>query len=188
LPFVVFLISLSPVLTLFTQVPTLGSFRSFGKGMGLCSCGNPLASVHLLSLTTVLGEYLRQVIGPLDQALTHGARQVVSTVYQELQAFFTRVDQWPGFTEAAPESASENGECVLAGPMRSLASLLVRDADAVEVVRKGRAEAVLSYLKLRPGVRGVPEARLGECLRVWRASERSSTVQRLLDEALAVES
>lgn len=165
--------------------------------MGLCSCGNPLASVHLLSLTTVLGEYLRQVIGPLDQALTHGARQVVSTVYQELQAFFTRVDKWPGFTEAeaasepapapapAPGSASAS-ESVLAGPMRALASLLIRDGDAVETVRKGRAEAIRAYLKLRPGLRGVPEARLGECLRVWRVGERSSTVQRVLDEALGV--
>jgi proteasome component ECM29 len=160
--------------------------------MGLCSCGNPLASVHLLSLTTVLGNYIRQVIDPLDQALTHGARQVVSTVYQELQAFFTRVDQWPGFTEAAaPESAPENksqaeleSESVLAGPMRGLTSLLLRERDAVEVVRKGRAEAIRSYLKLRPDLRGVCEAQVGECLRVWRAAERSSTVQRLLDEAL----
>ena len=155
--------------------------------MGLCSCGNPLAYVHLLSLTTVLGNYMRQVIDPLDQALTHGDRQVVSTVYQELQAFFTRVDQWPGFTEGVSEPVPESKqESVLAGPMRSLASLLVRDGDAVEAVRKGRAEAILSYLKLRPGLRGVPEARLGESLRVWRAAERSSTVQRLLDEALVV--
>lgn len=157
--------------------------------MGLCSCGNPLASVHLLSLTTVLGEYVRQVTGPLDQALTHGARQVVSTVYQELQAFFTRVVQWPGFTEAAPEPAPESkseSESVLAGPMRALASLLLRERDAVEVVRKGRAEAIVSYLKLRPDLRGVSEAQLGESLRVWRAAERSSTVQRLLDEALNV--
>lgn len=134
----------------------------------------------------MLGEYLRQVIGPLDKALTHGARQVVSTVYLELQAFFTRVDQWPGFTEAVSEPAPESKESVLAGPMRSLASLLMRDGDAVEAVRKGRAEAILAYLKLRPGLRGVPEARLGESLRVWRAAERSSTVQRLLDEALVV--
>lgn len=155
--------------------------------MGLCSCGNPLASVHLLSLTTVLGNYMRQVIDPLDQALTHGARQVVSTVYQELQALFTRVDQWPGFTEAAPESAPESkAESVLAGPMRGLASLLLRERDAVEVVRKGRAEAIRSYLKLRPDFRGVSEAQVGECLRVWRAAERSSTVQRLLDEALSM--
>lgn len=157
--------------------------------MGLCSCGNPLASVHLLSLTTVLGNYMRQVIDPLDQALTHGARQVVSTVYQELQAFFTRVDQWPGFTKAAlpaaPESAPESkAESVLAGPMRALASLLLRERDAVEVVRKGRAEAIRSYLKLRPDIRGVSEVQVGESLRVWRAAERSVTVQRLLDEAL----
>lgn len=138
---------------------------------------------------------MRQVIGPLDQALTHGARQVVSTVYQELQAVFTRVDQWPGFTEAeaasepvpAPGSASTSGsESVLAGPMRALASLLIRDGDAVETVRKDRAEAIRAYLKLRSSLRGVPEARLRECLRVWRAGERSSTVQRVLDEALGV--
>lgn len=163
--------------------------------MGRCSCGNPLASVHLLSQTTVLGEYLRQVIDPLDQALTHGDRQVVSTVYQELQAVFTRVDQWPGFTKVdavsepapAPGSASASAsEPVLADPMRALASLLIRDGDAVETVRKGRAEAIRAYLKLRPGLRGVPDARLREFLRAWRAGERSSTVQRVLDEALGV--
>ena len=138
---------------------------------------------------------MRQVIGPLDQALTQGARQVVCTVYQELQAVFIRVDQWPGFTEAeaasepvrAPGSASASGsESVLAGPMRALASLLIREGDAVESVRKGRAEAIWEYLKLRPSLRGVPEARLRECLRVWRAGERSSTVQLVLDEALGV--
>ncbi|GLI72306.1 proteasome component M29 [Penicillium ochrochloron] len=148
----------------------------------LLQCLNPATAE-----TEVLGNYMRQVIDPLDQALTHGARQVVSTVYQELQALFTRVDQWPGFTEAAPESAPESkAESVLAGPMRGLASLLLRERDAVEVVRKGRAEAIRSYLKLRPDLRGVSEAQVGECLRVWRTAERSSTVQRLLDEALSM--
>ncbi|KAF3393848.1 Proteasome component ECM29 [Penicillium rolfsii] len=146
----------------------------------LLQCLNPATAE-----TEVLGNYMRQVINPLDKALTHGARQVVSTVYEELQAFFTRVDQWPGFTEAALESAPESqGEWVLAGPMRALASLLLRERDAVEAVRKGRAEAIRSYLKLRPGLRGASEMQLGESLRMWRAAERSSTVQRILDEAL----
>ncbi|KAJ5083817.1 hypothetical protein N7456_013244 [Penicillium angulare] len=142
-----------------------------GSGEGQLPCGNPLASAQL-SLTTVLGGYIHQVIGPLDQALTHGGRQVVSTVYQELQAFFTRVDRW-----------TATGEHVLAGPMSELASLLLQDRNAVEMVRKGRAEAILGYLKLRPVVRGVPES-LGEVVKGWRTNERSDSVQRILDEAL----
>lgn len=112
------------------------------------------------------------MIGPLDKALTHGGRQVVCTVYDELQAFFGRVDQWAGA-----------GETALAGPMGDLAGLLLHERDMVEVVRKGRAEAVLAFLKLRPVVRGVPD-RLGETVRGWRASERSSAIQRILDEAM----
>jgi proteasome component ECM29 len=69
--------------------------------------------------------------------------------------------------------------------MRDLAGVLVRERDAVEAVRKGRAEAVLVYLRLRPGVRGVPDA-LGEALRGWRASERSESIQRILDQALGL--
>ncbi|KAJ5157537.1 uncharacterized protein N7482_008637 [Penicillium canariense] len=159
----------------------------------LLQCLNPATA----GSGKVLGGYVRQVIGPLDQALTHGARELVRTAYQELQAFFTRVDQWPGFTEAAapgendsaqqpPPAPRPEPEPVLAGPMRALAGLLTRDRDAVEVVRKGRAEALLAYLNLPPEVRGVPEAQLGVSLRGWRAAERSSPVQRLLDEALAV--
>ncbi|KAJ5723018.1 hypothetical protein N7488_001053, partial [Penicillium malachiteum] len=142
-----------------------------GSGEGQLPYGN-LASAQL-SLTIVLGEYVRQVIGPLDQALTHGGRQVVSTVYQELHAVFTRVDRW-----TAP------GEEVLAGPMCDLATLLLHDRNAVELVRKGRADAILAYLKLRPAVRGVPDT-LAEVLKGWRASERSDPIQRILDEALA---
>lgn len=119
---------------------------------------------------------MHQVIDPLDQALTHGGRQVVSTVYEELQAFWHRVDQWTGPDEQR-----------LAGPMMALAKLLTRDRDAVEVVRKGRAEAILAYLKLRPAVRGVVVAdSLGEQVRKWRAGERSVAVQRILDQALGL--
>lgn len=110
--------------------------------------------------------------GPLDQALVHGGRPVVRTVYRELQAFFDRVDQWSG-----PE------EQVLAGPMKALAELLTRERDAVEAVRKERAGAIRAYLKLRAGVRGVPDT-LGAQMREWRANERSESVQHILDEAL----
>ncbi|KAJ6155055.1 hypothetical protein N7470_005621 [Penicillium chermesinum] len=135
----------------------------------LLQCLNPATA----GSGEALGKYLQQVIGPLDKALTHGGRQVVCTVYDELQAFFTRVDQWVG-----------TGEAALTGPMRDLAGLLLHDRDMVEVVRKGRAEAVLAFLKLRPAVRGVP-ASLGETVRGWRASERSHAIQRTLDEALS---
>lgn len=122
----------------------------------------------------MLGSYIRQVIDPLDQALTHGGRQVVNTVYEELQAFIGRVDQWTG-----------PGEQVLAAPMADLAQLLTRERNDVETVRKGRAEAILAFLKLRPAVRTVPDT-LGESVRVWRAGERSVVVQRILDEALGL--
>lgn len=130
---------------------------------------------------------MTQTIGPLGEALTHGGRQVVSTVYQELQALFTRIGQW-----ADPGAPGEQGsahphthdEHVLAGPLSALASLLTREQDVVESVRKGRAEAVLAYLRLRPRLRGQPET-LGAMVRGWRQSERSEGVQRILDEALA---
>ncbi|KAI2788524.1 hypothetical protein POX_e06541 [Penicillium oxalicum] len=152
----------------------------------LLQCLNPTAAEP-----RVLGEYVQQVIRPLDQAMTHGARQVVSTVYQELQAFFTRVQKWSGAAEAASGSAVESDSALasaLAAPMRSMASLLLRDSDAVEMVRKARAEAILAYLTVRPRVRGPPEAQLKESLRGWRTNERSSVVQRLLDEALTLTS
>lgn len=119
---------------------------------------------------------MQQVMGPLNQALTHGKRQVVSTVYGEIQAFWNRVDGW-----SAPD------EQILAGPMTDLAALLERDGDAVEAVRKKRAEAMLGYLRLRRGIRGGSSSdSFGAQIRKWRAVERSTTVQRVLDQALAI--
>lgn len=114
------------------------------------------------------------MIGPLNQALTHGGRQVISTAYQELQAFFTRVEHW-----TAP------GEQVLAGPLSDLAALLTEDRNAIEMVRKDRAAAILTYLTLRRAVRDVPNS-WETMLKGWRAGERSSAVSRILDEALAL--
>lgn len=114
------------------------------------------------------------MIRPLDQALCHGGRQVVSTVYEQLQAFWERVDRWTG----------EEQEHVLAGPLKTLAGLLTRNEEAVEAVRKGRAEATLAYLKLRPSVRGDVDDGLAGQVRQWRAAERSSAVQRILDQAV----
>ncbi|KAJ5678611.1 hypothetical protein N7462_006855 [Penicillium macrosclerotiorum] len=152
----------------------------------LLQCLNPTTA----GSDEVLGGYVRQVIGPLDQALTHGGRPVVSTAYQELHAFFVRMDRWSSAAAAAASSTSPSadrasiGEPVV-GPMTALAELLTRDRDAVETVRKGRAEAILAFLTLRASVRGVP-GELGAAVRVWRTSERSSVVQRLLDEALGL--
>jgi proteasome component ECM29 len=124
----------------------------------------------LLTLTIALGEYVEQMTGLLDQVLQHGGRQVVSTGYEELRAFFTRVDQW---ISDAGESESHN--------LTSLSKLLIKELDgSVETIRKGRAEAVLAYLKLPAQV---PDG-LVISLQEWRARERSGTLQRLLDEAL----
>ena len=123
---------------------------------------------------------MTQTIGPLDQAFAHGNRQVLSTVYQEFQAFFVRIDRWTTSGESLEHGVDEH---VLVGPLSALASLLTRERDAVEAVRKGRAEAVLAYLRLRPAVRGEPEL-LAPTVRGWRQNERSIGVQRILDEAL----
>jgi proteasome component ECM29 len=128
----------------------------------------------LLTLTIALGEYVEQMTGLLDQVLQHGGRQVVSTGYEELRAFFTRVDQW--ISDASSES--DNHDLT---ELTSLSKLLTKELDgSVEAIRKGRADAILAYLKLHAQV---PDE-LITSLQEWRASERSGTVQRLLDEAL----
>ena len=117
--------------------------------------------------------------GPLAQVLLHGGRQVVSTGYEELRAFFTRVDRWIVLPEASGEQ--------LATPLTALADkILTGEVDgSVEAIRKGRAEAILAYLKLSPHAQSVPDTLLMR-VREWRASERSEPVQRLLDEALTL--
>ncbi|KAJ5477232.1 hypothetical protein N7539_007376 [Penicillium diatomitis] len=153
----------------------------------LLQCLNPATTE-----SKVLGEYMQEVIRPLEQAVTHGARQLVSTVYRELQALFTRLNEGSdGLGTTAPRSASAvapESDAALAAPMRSMAAVLLREGDAVEMVRKARAEAILAYLKVRPEVRGLPEARLKQSLQGWRTNERSNAVQRLLDEALTLAS
>ncbi|KAJ5834299.1 Proteasome stabiliser ECM29 [Penicillium robsamsonii] len=135
-------------------------------------CFNPTASGE------ALGKYVDQVTSPLAQALQLGGRLVVSTVYDELRAFFTRVDQWID---------SSSGEQI-AAPLTVLADkLLTGEVEgSVEAIRKGRAETILAYLKLSPHAQaGVPDTLIMR-VREWRASERSGSVQRLLDEALAL--
>lgn len=144
-----------------------------------CSWGLHYAATpsvrSLLSLTTVLGEDVRQVTGPVDEALSHGGRAVVSTVYRELRAFFGRVDRWQG------ESGSGEGDNDMVEPMRLMGGLLLRERDAVESIRLGRAEAVLAFLRLPRGVRGVPDG-LGEALHGWKSGERAGAVLRILEE------
>ncbi|CAL5867715.1 uncharacterized protein PFLUO_LOCUS1934 [Penicillium psychrofluorescens] len=126
-----------------------------------------------LSQTTVLGKNMERITGPLDQALAHGGRPVARAIYDHLPGAFTRVDQ-----RARDDSS-------LAVALTALAeALLLRDLDgSVEALRKGRAEATLAYLKLRPP--GIP-ATLGETLRAWRNGERSASVQGILDQALGL--
>lgn len=117
--------------------------------------------------------------GPLAQVVQQGGRQVVSTVYDELRAFFARVDLWI----VSPEASGNQ----MAAPLTALADkILTGEVDgSVEAIRKGRAEAILAYRKLSPHAQaGVPDTLL-VCVRQWRASERSGPVQRLLDEVLA---
>jgi proteasome component ECM29 len=124
----------------------------------------------MLSLTTVLGE-MEQMTGLLDRIVQFGGRQVISTGYDELRAFFV-------------DPISESSEISLT----ALANLLTEERDgSVESIRKGRAEAILAYLKLAnlSTQAGVPDTLTAE-LRGWRASERSGGVQRVLDEALAL--
>lgn len=118
--------------------------------------------------------------GPLAQVLQHGGRQVVSTGYEELRAFFTRVDQWITSPDVSGEQV---GAALTALADKTLTSEL---EGSVEAIRKGRAEAILAYLRLCPHAQtGVPDA-LITSVREWRARERSGPVQRLLDEALAL--
>ncbi|KAJ5774618.1 hypothetical protein N7457_009514 [Penicillium paradoxum] len=139
----------------------------------LLQCFNPTASSG-----EVLGNYVEQMTDPLAQVLQHGGRQVVSTGYEELRAFFTRVDQWIG----SPDGSGEQ----VRGPLTALANkILTGEVDgSVEAIRKGRAESILAYLKLCAQT-GVPDG-LIVSLRKWRASERSGPIQHLLDEALAL--
>lgn len=112
---------------------------------------------------------MEQMTGLLDRVFQHGGRQVISTGYKELRAFFIRVDQWISGASERPSL-----------PWDSVAQLLIRELDgSVETIRKSRAEAILAYLKLAPA-----SDSLITSLREWKASERSVPVQRLLDEAL----
>jgi proteasome component ECM29 len=117
---------------------------------------------------------VEQVTDPLAQVLQLGGRQVVSTGYDELRAFFTRVDQWISDEK-------------IAAPLTILAdkTLTGEVEGSVEAIRKGRAEAILAYLKLSPAQAAVPDTLILR-VREWRASERSGPVQSLLDEALAL--
>ncbi|KAK5796780.1 hypothetical protein VI817_006064 [Penicillium citrinum] len=138
--------------------------------------GSGQVSVRMLSLTTVLGEGIRQVTGPVDDGLRHGGREVVSRVYRELQGFFERVGEC--------EWAGDGGEGLM-GPLGEMVGLIIREGDAVESVRKGRAEVVLKFLRMRREVRGVPDG-LDEALRGWRESERAGGVQQVLDECISL--
>ena len=129
----------------------------------------------------MLGEGIRQVTGPVGDGLRHGDREVVSRVYRELQGFFERVGECESQWQQGTGTSGEE----MVGPLGEMVRLVIGDGDAVESIRKGRAEAVLKFLRVRREVRGVPDG-LGEALRGWRVSERAGGVQQVLDECISL--
>lgn len=114
-------------------------------------------------------------------ALGDGGRHVQITLYEELQGFFIRINDW-----VSQDSNEKTNLRKLEEPLTGLAEgLLSRQIDAsIERIRKNRAQAALAYISLSQQVRLKVFKGFDEFIKTWRDGERSRPVQQTLEETL----
>ncbi|KAL4783488.1 proteasome stabiliser-domain-containing protein [Aspergillus varians] len=127
---------------------------------------------------TTLDGYLAELKSNIRRATKHGGKQVQISLFEELRLLFTQLNTW------ASEGDSEaNHLREIHGLLATLAGeLLSCEIDlSVEAIRRGRAEATASYVKLCQQTGQKIDPGLRKSVGDWRKEERSGPVRQVLD-------
>ncbi|KAL2828660.1 proteasome stabiliser-domain-containing protein [Aspergillus cavernicola] len=130
---------------------------------------------------SALENYLTEVKPNIRKAIEHGGKRVQIHVYNELRLLFTQLGTWASTGESEADTLRE-----VHGLLATLAGdLLPCEIDlSVEAIRKGRAEATASYIKLCQQTGREIDPELRKTITDWRKEERSGPVRQVLDQVI----
>ncbi|KAL4961449.1 proteasome stabiliser-domain-containing protein [Aspergillus stella-maris] len=126
-------------------------------------------------------DYLTELKSNIRRAVKQGGKQVQISLYEELRLLFTQLTIW-----ASKGDSEANHLREMHGLLATLAGeLLSCEIDIlVEAIRRGRAEATSSYVKLCQQARREIDPELRKSLGEWRRDERSGPVRQVLDQVI----
>ncbi|KAL4868767.1 hypothetical protein BDV12DRAFT_168978 [Aspergillus spectabilis] len=125
--------------------------------------------------------YLTELKSNIRRALKLGGKTVQISLYEELRLLFTQLSTW-----ASKGNSEANHLRDIHGILATLAGeLLPSETDlSVEAIRKGRAEATASYVKLCQQTGREIDPELRKSIAEWRKEERSGPVRQVLDQVI----
>ncbi|KAL4940810.1 hypothetical protein BDV06DRAFT_15187 [Aspergillus oleicola] len=126
-------------------------------------------------------DYLTELKSNIRRAVKQGGKHVQISLHQELRLLFTQLTTW-----ASKGDNETNHLREIHGLLATLAGeLLSCEIDiSVEAIRRGRAEATSSYVKLCQQAQREIDPELRKFLGEWRRDERSGPVRQVLDQVI----
>ncbi|KAI9373321.1 proteasome stabiliser-domain-containing protein [Aspergillus egyptiacus] len=159
------------------QVSTKGE-KSLFASEKLCQWANEsIYTVDHRGLET----YLTNAKPYFRKAIKWGGKQVQISLYNELRLLFTQLSTWASTGESECNTLRE-----IYGLLATLAGeLLFCEIDlSVEAIRRGRAEATASYIKLCQQTGQEMDPGLRKAITDWRKEERSGFIRQVLDQVI----
>ncbi|RDW57423.1 ECM29 family proteasome component [Aspergillus mulundensis] len=130
---------------------------------------------------TVLEGYLADLRPNIRRAMGHGGKQVQISLYEGLRLLFTQLSTWASNRDSEANHLREIHGILAALTVESLSCEIDL---SVEAIRKGRAEAMASYVKLCQQAGWEMDPGLRTTIGDWRKEERSGPVRQVLDQVI----
>ncbi|KAL4911673.1 hypothetical protein BDW62DRAFT_59639 [Aspergillus aurantiobrunneus] len=133
---------------------------------------------------TALDGYLAELTTDTRRALKHGRKHVQISLYEEICLLFSQLTTWA--SKGNDEANQANHLRGIHGLLATLAKeLLSYQIDfSIEAIRRGRAEATASYVKLCQQTGREVDPDLQKSIGDWRKEERSGPVRQVLDQVI----
>ncbi|KAL3470662.1 proteasome stabiliser-domain-containing protein [Aspergillus californicus] len=130
---------------------------------------------------SALEGYLTDVKPNIRKAMELGGKHVQISLYNELRHVFAQLSTWASGGESEANTLRE-----VHGLLATLAGdLLCCNIDlSVEAIRRGRAEATASYIKLCQQAGRKIDGKMRNSITDWRKEERSGPVRQVLDQVI----
>ncbi|KAL4930607.1 proteasome stabiliser-domain-containing protein [Aspergillus undulatus] len=129
---------------------------------------------------TDLDGYMTELKSNIRKVVKHGEKQVQISLYEELRLLFTQLTTWASEGDGQTHHLRE-----MHGLLATLAGELSCEIDlSVEAIRRGRAEATSSYVRLCLQAEREIDPELRKSIGDWRKEERSGPVRQVLDQVI----
>ena len=140
--------------------------------------------------TAALGSHLRSVVEVIRRSLPRGSKRCQLAFHEGLKTFFDSLAPYLARQERISEAETDIPDAApqVKESVRDLMGISLTDlsvqADPTETVRMVRAQSVLAFGRISPGVREKTQnEEILKTLSRWLSVERSSQVQGILRQA-----